>query len=140
MAQTPDEAREAERKAHALLLANLPDSERERLRRTGSFMVRGGISGAPYMLGGYGCFLSFPDASLRDSGDVLGSFCVNAYDETGCYLPPSDRMLALAMYIRHDEKRFIEEANFSNGYDRHYRRIREVLGAKELRYRGFEIL
>jgi hypothetical protein len=87
----------AEARAHRLLARNIPSAALKSLRRDGVLRVRGGKTGALY--------------EISESGAVrivgVCRLCVTL----DRFVPDSDAILAMALYIQHDEARFLTVAN-----------------------------
>jgi hypothetical protein len=84
-------------KAHRLLARNIRPTALASLRRKGVLRVRGGTSGAIY------------EISHSESVCIPGvcRLCVMV----AANVPTADVLLALALYIEHDEPRFLRTAN-----------------------------
>lgn len=86
-----------EAKAHRLLARNLPVASVKSLRRDGVMRVRGGKTRALYEISETG--------TVRIVG--VCQLCVSVER----FVPYSDAVLAMALYIQHDEARLLTVAN-----------------------------
>ena len=84
-------------KAHRLLARNIPPTALASLQRKGVLRVRGGTSGAIYEISHY----------ERVCIPGVCRLCVMV----AANVPTADVLLALALYIEHDEPRFLRTAN-----------------------------
>ena len=84
-------------KAYRLLARNIRPTALASLQRKGVLRVRGGTSGAVYEISHYGS-VGIPDVCR---------LCVTV----AANVPAADELLALALYIEHDEPRLLRTAN-----------------------------
>jgi hypothetical protein len=84
-------------KARRLLARNIRPTALASLQRKGLLRVKGGTSGAIY--------------EISDSGSVCIPHVCRLCVMVDANVPAADVLLALALYIEHDEPRFLRTAN-----------------------------